>query len=155
MAEILQKYPHVIVLEDNVYEGMTFDDMYNKPLPKMAFQKNMRDRTLSVYSAGKIFAATGVRSGWIVGPAELVKAARTIHQYNAFCSYNVIENAIAQSLEEIIQPGNTYLNDAANNMVRHRDVLVKELLSSSLDIDIWIPKGGYFVLADISRVEIM
>jgi len=28
----------------------------------------MYDRTLSVYSAGKIFAATGVRSGWVIGP---------------------------------------------------------------------------------------
>jgi aspartate/methionine/tyrosine aminotransferase len=38
LAKILQKHPQVIVLEDNVYEGMTFDDMYGKPLPKMAFQ---------------------------------------------------------------------------------------------------------------------
>jgi kynurenine aminotransferase len=55
MAEILQKFPQVVVIEDNVYEGITFDDMYNKPLPKMAFQKGMKDRTISVYSAGKIF----------------------------------------------------------------------------------------------------
>lgn len=57
-----------MVIEDNVYTGMTFDDMLGKPLPKIAFQKGMRERTLSVYSAGKIFSATGVRSGWIVGP---------------------------------------------------------------------------------------
>ncbi len=90
MAKILEKYPHVIVLEDNVYEGITFDNMYGKPLPKMAFQKGMYDRTISVYSAGKIFAATGIRSGWVIGPTELVRAARTIHQYNVFCQYNVV-----------------------------------------------------------------
>lgn len=28
LAEILQKYPRVVVVEDNVYEGMTFDDMF-------------------------------------------------------------------------------------------------------------------------------
>lgn len=28
-------------------------------------------------------------------------------------------------------------------------------MNSSLDIDLWIPKGGYFVLADISRVNVM
>ena len=39
----------------------------------MAFQKNMYDRTLSIYSAGKIFAATGVRSGWVIGNEELIK----------------------------------------------------------------------------------
>jgi len=64
----------------------------------------MFDRTLSIYSAGKIFAATGVRSGWVIGPANLIKAVRSVHQYNVFCAYNVIENAVAKSLEEITKP---------------------------------------------------
>jgi len=50
----------------------------------------MSDRTLSIYSAGKIFAATGVRSGWVIGNASLIKAVRSVHQYNVFCSYNVV-----------------------------------------------------------------
>lgn len=61
----------------------------------------MYDRTLSVYSAGKIFAATGVRSGWVIGPAHLIRSVRSVHQYNVFCSYNVIENCIAKSLNHI------------------------------------------------------
>ena len=64
--------------------------MYDKPLPKIAFQEGMADRTLSIYSAGKIFAATGVRSGWVIGPASLIRAVRSVHQYNVFCQYNVI-----------------------------------------------------------------
>ena len=58
----------------------------------------MFDRTVSIYSAGKIFAATGVRSGWVIGPAQLIKAVRSVHQYNVFCSYNIIENALTHSL---------------------------------------------------------
>lgn len=90
LAEILEKYPQVVVIEDNVYEGMTFDKYFNKPLPKLSKQKGMADRSLSIYSAGKIFAATGVRSGWVVGPPHLIKSVRSVHQYNVFCSYNVI-----------------------------------------------------------------
>ena len=104
LASILHKHPQVIVLEDNVYEGMTFDDYFKKELPKLCFQKGMYERTLSIYSAGKIFAATGVRCGWIIGPAHLIKCARSVHQYNVFCSYNVVENAVAKSLEEITKP---------------------------------------------------
>lgn len=98
IAEILAKHPQVVVVEDNVYEGMTFDEYFNKPLPKLSFQKGMADRSLSIYSAGKIFAATGVRSGWVIGPAYLIKSVRSVHQYNVFCSYNVIENTLANSL---------------------------------------------------------
>lgn len=59
----------------------------------------MEDRTLSIYSAGKIFAATGVRSGWVIGPANLIKSVRSVHQYNVFCAYNVVENTLAYSLQ--------------------------------------------------------
>jgi aspartate/methionine/tyrosine aminotransferase len=67
-----------------VYEGVTFDDMYLRSLPKIAIQEGMAERTVSIYSAGKIFAATGVRSGWVIGPANLIKAIRSVHQYNNF-----------------------------------------------------------------------
>ncbi len=109
IASILRKYPQIISVEDNVYEGMTFDDMFNKPLPKLCFQEGMADRSLSIYSAGKMFAATGVRSGWVIGSANLIKSVRSVHQYNVFCSYNVIENTIANSLQEITRPESTYM----------------------------------------------
>jgi kynurenine aminotransferase len=98
IADILQKHPQVIVIEDNVYEGVMFDDMFKKPIPKIAFLKGFRERTVSIYSAGKIFACTGMRNGWIVGPADLIKACRSVHQYNVFCPYNVVETAARQSL---------------------------------------------------------
>ncbi len=90
LAAILKKHPQIIVVEDSVYEDMQFDDMMDKPLPKMAFVEGMYHRCLGVYSAGKIFCATGVRSGWVIGPAHLIKFVRSVHQYNVFCPYNVL-----------------------------------------------------------------
>lgn len=52
-----------------MYEGMTFDDTCGKDLPKISFVPGFEDRTLSVYSGGKIFAATGSRTGWVIGSA--------------------------------------------------------------------------------------
>lgn len=72
--------------------------MYKKKLPKVAFIPSMKDRTISIYSAGKIFAATGMRSGWMIGATPLIRAARSVHQYNVFCFYNPIENAAAKSV---------------------------------------------------------
>lgn len=154
LAKILEKHPQVVVIEDSVYEGITFDDMYNKPLPKMAHQTGMRERTIGCYSAGKIFEATGVRSGWVVGAAPIIKAMRAVHQYNMYCQYNVIENTITKCLQDITKPDNTYLNEEATRMGNLRNLLVTELLNSPYDLDLWIPKGGYFVLADISKVPI-
>lgn len=73
----------------------------------------MYDRTLSVYSAGKIFAATGVRSGWVIGPAYLIRAVRSVHQYNVFCMYNPVENTVAKSLNHISRPEDDYMKSYA------------------------------------------
>ena len=120
----------------------------------MAFQEGMYDRTVSVYSAGKIFAATGVRSGWVIGPEHLIKSVRSVHQYNVFCMYNVVENAITKSLNQISRPEDTYMKDYAAKLQKNRDILLGELIGSKFDFDLWIPKGGYFILADISRIKV-
>jgi aspartate/methionine/tyrosine aminotransferase len=104
LAAMISKYPRIIVLEDNVYEGMTFDDTFGKHLPKISLQPGFAERSLSVYSAGKIFAATGVRNGWVIGHSSLIECVRSVHQYNVFCSYGVIENTVAKSLHVISDP---------------------------------------------------
>lgn len=154
LVEILKKYPRIIVLEDNVYERMIFDDMFEKDLPKIALQEGMFDRSLSVYSAGKIFAATGVRSGWVIGPAKLIKSVRSIHQYSVFCAYNIIESTVEKSLAHISQPDNTYMKEYAEKLQHNRNILIEQLLKCKYDFDLWIPKGGYFVMADISKVQV-
>ena len=101
----------MVVIEDSVYEGITFDDMYNKPLPKMAYVPGMRDRCIGCYSAGKIFEATGIRSGWVISSPTLIRAMRSVHQFNMYCQYNVVENTITKCLQEISKPGNKYLQE--------------------------------------------
>ena len=39
-------------------------------------------------------------------------------------------------------------------MMNHRNLMLTNLMKSPYDLDLWIPKGGYFVLADISRTKI-
>jgi len=94
-------------------------------LPKVAFIESMKDRTISIYSAGKIFAATGMRSGWMIGAPPLIRAARSVHQYNVFCFYNPVENAAAKSIEEISKPDNTYLSELATKLTKGRNLLIQ------------------------------
>ena len=113
-----------MIIEDNVYEGMTFDEYLGKPLPKIIYEEGMYDRTVSVYSGGKIFAATGLRSGWAIGSAKIIASVRGVHQYNVFCYYNLLENAVAKSLEVISSEGNTYIVDYAKKCDSLRGKLV-------------------------------
>jgi len=60
----LNKFPKVIVLSDEVYEYMLYNN--NKHL-RIANFPGMWDRTVSMYSSGKTFSCTGWRIGFAVG----------------------------------------------------------------------------------------
>lgn len=113
-----------MVIEDNVYEGMIFDDFLGQKLPKIIYEPNMYERTVSVYSAGKIFAATGVRSGWAIGSKKIIQSIRSVHTYNVFCYYNVIEVAIAKSLNKISDPQDKYMIEYPAKLEKLRNKLV-------------------------------
>lgn len=151
-AHILKKYPRVVVIEDNVYEGLTFDEYYQKDLPKMSFIRGMEDRTLSVYSAGKIFACTGSRVGWVIGNAALIKSLMSVHQYNIFCQYDPVQFAMAESLDII--GNNDYMKQYADKLIKNKNILTDQLLNSRFDFKMWIPKCGYFIMTDISNIKV-
>ena len=59
----------LIVVTDEVYEHLIFDGVEHIPLATLP---GMRDRTVTISSAGKTFSFTGWKIGWVCGPAELV-----------------------------------------------------------------------------------
>jgi len=75
ISKILDEYPNVVVLSDEVYEFLTYDN--NEHLLFANIGNNF-NRTLSIFSGGKLFCATGWKIGWTVGPAELLKNAHVI-----------------------------------------------------------------------------
>ena len=42
--------------------------------------------------------------------------------------------------------------DYALDIIKKRDILIKELLNSKFDFDLWIPEGGHFIVVDISKI---
>src|SRR5260370_9444930 len=57
----------------------------------------MRERTVSISSAGKTFSFTGWKIGWVTAPAHLVAAVRAVKQFLTFVSGGPFQYAIAQA----------------------------------------------------------
>ena len=85
----------LIVISDEVYEHLVFDDFKHIPL---ATFPGMRDRTLVISSGGKTFNTTGWKIGWICGPPPLIAAARTAKQFLTYVSGAPFQPAIAVGL---------------------------------------------------------
>ena len=69
IANLCKKH-NVLVISDDVYEHMVFDD---NEMIRIATLPDMYERTITVGSAGKTFSVTGWKLGWAIGPEHLLK----------------------------------------------------------------------------------
>ena len=127
-----------IVLSDEVYDKLVLTGTH---IP-IATLPNMRDRTITLRSLGKVFSVTGWKIGWSVAPLALTTAIRSAHQYMTFCASTPLQVAAAEALKAPDEYFETY---TAEYRAR-RDLLVDGLQSVGFNVS--SPEGTYFILAD-------
>jgi N-succinyldiaminopimelate aminotransferase len=140
IAELCQRHD-VLVLTDEVYEHLTYDAAVHVP---MATLPGMRQRTLTLSSAGKTFSLTGWKVGWGTGPAALVAAAQAAHQFLTFCSATPLQAAVAWALENF---GDDYYAAFQASYATRRDLLIGILRAAGFRLA--EPAGTYFALASL------
>ncbi len=62
LAELLRKYPHVLIMLDEIYEFFVYDDYQHISLAQIA--PDLKDRILIINGASKGYAMTGWRIGY-------------------------------------------------------------------------------------------
>ncbi|WP_432727462.1 aspartate transaminase [Variovorax sp. W6] len=96
LAEVLERHPQVMVMTDEIYEHIRFDD---EPLPHiLAVAPSLRDRTLIVNGVSKTYAMTGWRIGYAAGPVDLIKALDTLLSQSTGNCCSVSQAAAAAAL---------------------------------------------------------
>ena len=73
----------LLVVTDEVYEHLVFDGASTS---RWSTLPGMRERTVTISSAGKTFSFTGWKVGWVTAPAPLVAAVRTAKQFLTYVS---------------------------------------------------------------------
>ena len=132
----------LIVITDEVYEHMVFDGEH---IP-MASIEGMRERTVSISSAGKTFAFTGWKVGWVTAIPELRNAIMTAKQFLTFVSAGPLQPAIETGL----QLDDDYFTGLRDELLHKRDRLQAGLVAAGFDV---LPcQGTYFLTADIRGV---
>jgi aspartate/methionine/tyrosine aminotransferase len=88
----------VIAICDEVWEHVVFDGEH---IPLMAMP-GMRERTVKIGSAGKIFALTGWKVGWMLAAPALAAVLAKAHQFLTFTTPPNLQAAVAQGLSKDI-----------------------------------------------------
>jgi len=129
----------LLVVADEVYEHMVYVGEH-VPIGSLP---GMRERTVSISSAGKTFSFTGWKIGWVTATAELVAAVRAVKQFLTFVSGGPFQYAIAEALR---MPDPYFTGISAGLRVK-RDLLCVGLAEAGFAV--YPPEGTYFVTTDI------
>ncbi|MFF5104618.1 pyridoxal phosphate-dependent aminotransferase [Streptomyces sp. NPDC000134] len=130
----------LLVVTDEVYEHLVFDDARHVPLASFP---GMRERTVTISSAGKTYGFTGWKVGWITAAPALVTAVRSAKQYLTYVSAGPFQYAVAEALAL----PDTYLTAFREDLRAKRDLLTAGLAEAGFGV--FRPAGTYFVTTDI------
>jgi N-succinyldiaminopimelate aminotransferase len=129
----------LLVVTDEVYEHLAFDGAH---VP-LATLPGLRERTVTVSSAGKTFGLTGWKIGWTCAPPELAAAVRAVHQFVTFAVATPFQHAAATALAA----DDGYYAKLRADYLARRDRLCDGLEDTGFGVR--RPEGAYFALADI------
>lgn len=96
LADVVAKYPEIIVLSDEIYEHINYLDKH----VSIAEFPEIFDRTVIVNGVSKGYAMTGWRLGWIAGPKWIADACNTLQG-----QYTSNPSSIAQKAAEAAYTG--------------------------------------------------
>ncbi len=95
LEEIAEQHD-LIVLSDEVYERIIFDDL---PHLSVLSYPALAKRSIAIFSFGKTFHATGWKTGYAVAPAAISAEIRKAHQFITFSVNTAVQAALAEYME--------------------------------------------------------
>ena len=141
LENLLDLYPNVIVLSDEVYEYITFE---NKHI-SVHHRPKLWNRSITVSSFGKSFHITGWKIGYLIAPEYLMQEIKKIHQYLVFSVNSVSQYAINDYLD-VVQ-----VSELGKFYQQKRDFFRNLLKETKFEL---LPcEGSYFQLATYAPVS--
>jgi len=130
------------VLTDEIYEHLVYGDAEFHSIPVVV--PSIADRTVIVHGVAKTYAMTGWRVGWMIGPADVVRAATNLQSHSTSNVANVSQRA---ALEALVgdQSSVAVMREAFDR--RRRRML--ELLEGVPGVTVAEPEGAFYAFPSL------
>lgn len=138
---LLDKYPKILLLSDEVYEYITFEEKHISAHTR----EKLLNRCVMVSSFGKSFHVTGWKVGYLVAPEYLMTEIKKVHQFLVFSVNSICQIAISEYLDlvSIAEIGKLYQEK--------RDYFRQLLKNSRFEL---MPcEGTYFQVASYEAIS--
>ena len=143
LADVLQKYPQIIVVSDEIYEHINFVGGH----ASMAQFEDMYDRTVTVNGVSKAFAMTGWRIGYIGAPEYIARACNKIQGQITSGANCIAQRATITALKAPVSKIR-YMIDK----FKERRSLILNLLNEVEGFKCNEPEGAFYVFPNVSEL---
>ena len=141
VAEMLTRHPRVMLLTDEIYEHLRYDDALHHSIA--ALEPRLRDRTLVVNGVSKAYAMTGLRVGYAGGPADLILAMIKLQSQTTSCACSLSQAAAVAALNG----SQDIVGERRAVMAARRGRLI-ERLSGIRGLGFTAPRGAMYFFCD-------
>ena len=145
LARVLRQNPHIMVLSDDIYEHLIYDDFQFATLASVA--PDIADRVLTMNGVSKAYAMTGWRIGYAAGPDWLIKS---MSKYMGQTTSNPSSISQWAALAALDGPQD-FLDNWRSTYQTRRNRLV-DGLNSIKGMNCLIPPGAFYAFVDISAL---
>lgn len=143
LADLIERWDCYAIC-DEVYEHLIFEGLKHIPLMTLP---GMRDRCLRIGSAGKTFALTGWKVGYVTASPELSSLVQKAHQNLTFTTAPNLQRAVAVGLAK----DDAYFASLASNLQARRDQLAAGL--AEVGFKVLRTQGTYFITTDFTPLQ--
>lgn len=140
LGGVLLKYPDVLILSDDSYEHLVFDDVEFCTMAQV--EPRLRARTLTVNGVSKAYAMTGWRIGFATGPSWLIDAMEKLQGQQTSGACSISQFAAMAALDG----PKDFIFESRALFQQRRDRVVN-LLNGAPGITCGLPSGAFYVFA--------
>lgn len=140
LADFCRRFD-AIAISDEVWEHVVFDGRRHQPVLGL---EGMRDRSVKIGSAGKIFNLTGWKVGFVCAAPPIMRVLAKAHQFLTFTTPPNLQSAVAYGLAK----DDAFFEGLRGDLALSRDRFTAGL--ETLGFDVIPSQGTYFLNIDIA-----
>ena len=138
ISEVLLKHPNVLIMTDDIYEKIIYDD--NKFFTIASVEPKIKNRTLTLNGVSKAYCMTGWRLGYCGGPKDIIAGMNKIQSQSTTSTSSISMAASVEALN-----GNQDFIEKHNIQFKKRRDMVVEKLNKIQGLSCSVPSGAFYI----------
>ncbi len=143
LVHILEKYPKIYILSDEIYSKIIFD---GNSMPSLLNYPSLKDRLIILDGWSKTFCMTGWRLGWSIWPKKIIEYAIKLCVNDHSCPSSISQYA---GLEAIKGPKDEV--DIIVKEFQNRKNFTYKNLNKIKNISCFEPGGAFYAFPNVSK----